>query len=71
MIKITSRTNPVVKNTVKIKNSPGADRFMVEGFKFIKDIDIDCIIGLFTTVPDKYEDIIYVSGFCFYNSKKR
>ncbi|MDF2685688.1 MAG: rRNA methyltransferase [Clostridia bacterium] len=58
IIKITSRSNSVIKKVVEMKSSPCSEKFIIEGAKFIKDIDIECIIELFTTQPDKYEEII-------------
>jgi TrmH family RNA methyltransferase len=58
IIQITSRGNPVIKNVVEIKNSPCPESFIIEGSKFIGDINTECIIKLFTTKPEKYEEII-------------
>ena len=58
MKRITSRKNPVLAQITEISKQPDRNGFILEGEKFIADIDPKSILQLFVTDPEKYALLI-------------
>ena len=58
MKRITSRKNPVLAEITEISKQPDINGFILEGEKFISDIDPKTIVRLFVTEPEKYSSLI-------------
>ena len=51
---ITSAGNPYLKEIAKVRKSPTADRFFLEGTRFVEELPEDCILEVFTADPEKH-----------------
>ncbi len=56
--KITSRQNETVKKTVHVRLNPSAEEFVVEGSKFVLDLNPECIKRIFVVRPEKFSDFL-------------
>lgn len=56
--KISSRQNETVKRIIKQLSSPDENYFLVEGTKFVLDLNKNCILSLFTTDAEKFSSFI-------------
>lgn len=53
-LKITSRQNETVKRIARLRSCPTCDHFIVEGARFVTEIDPENISEVFTTSPDEF-----------------
>lgn len=55
---IASPNNPYLKEIVRLRKSPCADRFFLEGARFVEELPKECILEVFTSDPKKHADFL-------------
>ena len=61
-LKITSRQNETVKKTVRRCSEPDRDLFLVEGARFVTELDPRDVKEVFTTAPEEFSSFLEKLG---------
>ncbi len=58
MILLTSRKDPVVLQAEQWKEHPSAETFLVEGYRFVREIPSQALRCIFTRCPEKHRELL-------------
>lgn len=55
---ISSPSNPYLKEIAALRKSPTAEKFFIEGTRFVEELPPECVLEIFTTDLEKHGDFL-------------